>query len=108
MLYAVCLFPKFKLYMEEVIEWVCDVSVLHGCLFQMLSAKLDAETDADKKDMLTRMKLKVDSSLEHVKSVIDSHGDGMCQDTARMVVYSFFCLICMCYLCFSLSILCQK
>ena len=52
---------------------------------QLLTAKLDHETDTDKKDMLTRMKTKMDTSLSNAKSVIDSHGDGTRQDAARMV-----------------------
>ena len=54
--------------------------------FQLLNAKLDRETDADKKDMLTRMKKKMDTSLNNAKSVIDSHGDGIHQDAVRTVI----------------------
>jgi len=55
-------------------------------IFQLLNAKLDNETDSDKRDMLTRMKAKMDVSLNNAKSVLDSHGDGALQDTARTVI----------------------
>jgi len=55
-----------------------------------LNAKLDHETDADKKDMLTRMKSKMEASLNNAKSLIDSHGDGKHQDAARMVILLFY------------------
>jgi len=54
-----------------------------------LNAKLDRETDPDKRDMLTRMKSKMDTLLNSAKSLIDSHGDGMHQDAARMVTALF-------------------
>ena len=71
---------------------VCSVSV-----FQLLNGKLDNETDTDKRDMLMRMKAKMDTSLNTAKTLIDSHGDGMQLDAARMVVALFilpaFCLL---------------
>ena len=39
----------------------------------------------DKRDMLTRMKLKMDSSLDNAKLLIDSDGDGTRPDVARTV-----------------------
>jgi len=63
---------------------------------QLLNAKLDSETDADKKDMLTRMKTKMDTSLNNAKSVVDSHGDGTRQDAARLVC-ALFLLSCVIY-----------
>jgi len=60
---------------------------------QLLDAKLDRETDADKKDMLTRMKAKMDTSLNNAKSVIDSHGDGTHQDPVRMVLSAWTFII---------------
>ena len=64
------------------------------CVFQLLNAKLERETDTDKKDMLMRMKAKMDSSLDNAKSVIDSHGDGIHQDAAR-TVSTLFLLCCL-------------
>jgi len=63
-----------------------------GCFLQLLSAKLDAETDSDKKDMLTRMQVKLDSSLSKAKSLIDSHGDGTRHDAARTVCTLVSCV----------------
>jgi len=62
-------------------------------ILQLLNAKLDRETDADKKDMLTRMKTKMDTSLNTAKSVIDNRGDGTCQDAAQMVKTLFLLLL---------------
>lgn len=67
-------------------------------MFQLLNSKLDCETDTDKKDMLLRMKSKMDTSLNAAKSLIDSHGDGVHQDAARTVIVAlfllpFFCLL---------------
>lgn len=62
-------------------------------ILQLLNARLDRETDADKKDMLTRMKTKMDTSLNTAKSVIDNRGDGTCQDAARMVKTLFLLLL---------------
>jgi len=60
----------------------------------LLNAKLDLETDVDKKDMLIRMKTKMDTSLNNAKSVIDSQGDGTRQDAVRMVCTLFFIVTC--------------